>query len=361
MARGLLVVLVLLTGCASEPAPKQIIRPEPEVVELDEQEFTNSLLNLNVSIQVFGSEAETQASLYSSAAQVRSVEKRYLPYVLKQTLDRSGYWGAVRVMPKPDPSAEILVSGSVESSDGVQLKLHLNVSDSTGRVWIDEVYYDIAGDIDYAVDPDYLVDPFQDLFNRIANDMSGMLKSLSMENRSRILDTAMVRYAMALSPESFSRYLSQTDAGQFTLTGLPSRDDPVFSGVQKIRESEYLFADSVDAHFENLFRQLGQTYAWWRYYSFELIVGNEKLERIDATRGATRGSWYAMERIYKTYKESKMNEDALRELTRSFDKETRPTVTRIAGRVVELNGTLDTQYDEWRKILRDVYADENAL
>lgn len=352
-------LLIAMAGCATSPVPDVVTPPLPEVVTLDVAvDRSGEMPHLNVSIEVFATVASSDSSVYSSASQVRSFERRYLPHVLKQTLDRSGYWGAVRVLPRSDPSAELLITGRLLSSDGVELRLELNVADASGTVWIDEIYHDIAGDIDYATDPDYLIDPFQDLFNRIANDMSEALKSLSDSQRGRILDTAMLRYGNVLSPESFSGYLSKTGTGQLEVVGLPAREDPIFEKVQRIRESEYLFADSVDAHYESLYRQIGQTYAWWRHYSYELIVGNERLEEIDATRGATRGSWYAMERVYKTYKESKMNEDALRELTRSFDKETHPTVTRIAGRLVRLNGTLDSQYREWREILRDIYRNE---
>ena len=47
-----------------------------------------------------------------------------------------------------------------------------------------------------------------------------------------------------------------------------------------------------------------------------------------------------------------MNEDALRQLTESFDSETRPIVADISGRVVELEGTLEHQYRTWRQIGR---------
>ena len=65
-----------------------------------------------------------------------------------------------------------------------------------------------------------------------------------------------------------------------------------------------------------------------------------------------------MERVYKTFKDAKMNQDALRELTDSFDRETAPVVTEVAGRVVELSGSLQQQYALWRGILKDMYLEE---
>ena len=75
------------------------------------------------------------------------------------------------------------------------------------------------------------------------------LGSFTKLDRDQLLNVAMLKYARELSPETFGRYLSE-DTGSNHLNGLPSEDDPLFQRVQRIRESEYLFADSVDQHYE---------------------------------------------------------------------------------------------------------------
>ncbi len=356
-----LVLVCFLAGCGTPRAkPEKPPLPEPVDVALAIfQDTDEALPRLNLSITVFDVESEIESSVYSSKAQVSSVERRFLPSMLKETLDRAGYWGAVRVMPQTDLNSEINVTGTILFSDGVELRLHVRAVDATGWVWLDRIYYDVTSDLDYSTDPNYRIDPFQDMYNLVSNDLSESLDSFTKLDRERLLNIATLKYARELSPETFGRYLSE-DAGVTNLNGLPSKNDPLFERVQRIRESEYLFADSVDQHYESLHKQIGPTYAWWRYYSYELIEGNRRLTQIDATRGATRGSWYSMERVYKTYKESKMNEDALRELTNSFDRETEPTVADLAGSVVRLTGTLDRQYEEWRRLLRELYRDETG-
>ena len=360
MNRCGLLLLLLLAACAGMPGRPATIPPLSETVELDTASAISARSPFNVSIRVFSSRQEAGRTLHGSQARVRSVEKRYLPYQLKQTLDRSGFWGAVRVLPQDDSGAEIIVEGTILASDGLKLKLLIAVRDAGGKVWIDREYEDFTTEIDYATDPLYALDPFQDIYNRIANDMSEGLAAINDEDHARLVDIATIKYAQLLSPESFGGYVERTKSGTF-LVGLPAKDDPLLARVEKIRSSEYLFADSVDAHYESLYRRLGPTYAWWRHYSFELRRGNERLESRGVTRGARRGSWYAVERIYKTYKDSKMNEDALRELTISFDRETASTVTEVAGRMVELKGTLENQYEEWRRILREFYRFETGL
>ncbi len=233
--RTWLCLLLVLTGCATVPEGSEPGLLEAESVTLDVA--TPVSVGFNVSILVFDSDQTAPGSIYLAADQVRSVEQRYLPYVLKTTLDRSGHWGAVRVVPRIDSSAEILVDGRVIVSTGVELKLHLRVVDATGRVWIDKIYHDVADDIDYSTDPNYVIDPFRDLYHRVANDMVEMATEFDARTHAEIVNTASMRYGQLLSAEAFDRYLTH-DGERLRLTGLPAADDPLFLGVQKIRESE---------------------------------------------------------------------------------------------------------------------------
>ena len=129
----------------------------------------------------------------------------------------------------------------------------------------------------------------------------------------------------------------------------------------KIRESEYTFIDTVDEQFENFYKKMRLTYAYWRRYSYELIEYSKKIEQSGSIGARSQeGSWASMENVYKTYKESKMNEDSLREMAASFDSEISPTVTELEGTVIRLNGSLQAQYDEWRRLLKEIYATERG-
>ena len=68
-----------------------------------------------------------------------------------------------------------------------------------------------------------------------------------------------------------------------------------------------------------------------------------------------------MEQTYNTYKWSKIHEQDLDELALGFNNEVAPTVIEVSGRVFRLNGTLDSQYSEWREILRKIFALETGL
>ena len=69
----------------------------------------------------------------------------------------------------------------------------------------------------------------------------------------------------------------------------------------------------------------------------------------------------ALEQSYNTYKWSKIHEQDLDELALGFNNEVAPTVMDVSGAVVELSGTLDSQYSEWRDILQRIFALETGL
>ena len=103
--------------------------------------------------------------------EIRDAEARFIPIHLKHTLQRTGYWGAVRVVPDYDVSAEIHINGTIEMSDGESVVLNIEVIDSRNVVWFRRIYAETARPEEHhGVEPER-EDTFQDLFNTIANDM----------------------------------------------------------------------------------------------------------------------------------------------------------------------------------------------
>jgi hypothetical protein len=60
-------------------------------------------------------------------------------------------------------------------------------------------------------------------------------------------------------------------------------------------------------------------------------------------------------------KEAKMQEEVLAELGTSFGQEIQPAVVDVAGETRRLEGSVATQYVEWRKLLREIYEAETGL
>ena len=62
----------------------------------------------------------------------------------------------------------------------------------------------------------------------------------------------------------------------------------------------------------------------------------------------------------KKYSDAKVHAQALREMSDTFQSEVAPQVIEVEGRTLRLTGTAEEQYREWRKMLHDLYLEENG-
>jgi len=60
-------------------------------------------------------------------------------------------------------------------------------------------------------------------------------------------------------------------------------------------------------------------------------------------------------------KEAKTHKETLRELAGSLDADVEPLLVDVEGRTLRLTGSVETQYMELRRVLREIFADETGL
>ena len=365
MSRFVTLTLVCLLAACSTPQ-REIPQPVSEAEALI-MATSPALPYLNVSIAVFKNQnadsGKSGAGRISRIyAPIHEAEANYLPVVLRNSLIESGHWGAVRVgpdIPSMEVAAELHVDVTILTSTALDLALNVKVVDSRGITWLDNRYTEQAQAATYAMDERQRQDPFQPLFNRIANDLFRARQALSPADATWIVRASLLRYANALAPEAFGHYLSKNADGVIKVTGLPALDDPMYLRVRKIREAEYRFTDLMDEHFNGFYTKLQSVYPYWQTYSYELLAYNNQIKATGTVSSRRQsGAWDATQDIYHTYKEFKMNEDELRELADSFKAEIHPTISMLEGSVIELQGPLENQYAQWRRILREIYAKE---
>jgi hypothetical protein len=51
----------------------------------------------------------------------------------------------------------------------------------------------------------------------------------------------------------------------------------------------------------------------------------------------------------------------LKQLGESFQAEVQPMVIEVEGRTLQLKGTAEEQYTEWRRLLRELYENETGV
>lgn len=325
---------------------------------------------LDVSIRVFRSaepqpaandttaSASTQTAAAPVTPEVRVAETRYLPMFLRYRLEASGLFGAVRVLPEIDNSAQLTIEGTIERSDGAYLALDLTARDATGRVWIAKRYEGAAAPGVSASGDAFAEDDFAWLFNAILRDLTAVQESLDARQREEIRTVALLRYGLGLVPASFSSYLRENPDGTVNIERLPAANDPILQRIEDIREHEYLFIDVVDEEYQRFFADIKPVYDMWRQFQREQTssAADYTARESGTSGGYARGSYYALQESYNNYRWAKVQELYLDELREGFANEVEPTELALENSLYKLTGTLEQQYREWRRILAELYA-----
>jgi hypothetical protein len=322
---------------------------------------------VDVSIRVFTSAepapattetAATDAAPVSVTPEVRLAETRYLPMFLRYRLEASGLFGAVRVLPEVDNSAQLTIEGVIQRSDGEHLALDLRARDSTGRVWVEKRYEgDARPGVSISGDP-LAEDDFAWLFTNIVRDLTAAQQNLSAAQREEIRTVALLRYGMGLVPASFASYLRTNPDDTVSVLRLPASNDPLLLRIQQIREHEYLFIDVVDAEYQRFFGNINPVYTMWRQFQREqsTSAADFATRETNAASAYARGSYYALRESYDNYRWAKVQELYVDELREGFANEVEPTELALEDSLYTLTGTLEQQYEEWRSILSELYA-----
>ena len=92
--------LLLQAACTTTSGGRRNIE-ESVVVDKSLTEIAENRL-LNASIEVFdpGTLPEDEKKANGLSMDIRKAEARYMPETLRTTMEKTGYWGAVRVVPK---------------------------------------------------------------------------------------------------------------------------------------------------------------------------------------------------------------------------------------------------------------------
>jgi len=385
-----MVLLLVIGGCARVPGNQVPDGVAPLVMD---RELNSSEL-LDVSIKVFnpGSLPEDADERQGLSPEIREAEARFFPIHLKYTMQATGYWGAVRVVPDDDNGTDLLIRGYLEYSDGESCAVTIEALDARNLLWFRKTYAETARPSERERTEPEQKDIFQDLFNTIANDLARFRSGLSPAEVAEIRQVAELRYAAAMAPDAFSGYLGQEPSGRVFVLRLPAHDDPMLERVRKLRVRDYMLVDAINGYYDGYYMDLWEPYNDWRKFRGEEVSAMRELEQQALTRqilgvaaivgaiaiGAASdyktarqtstlrdvmvmGGAAAVYSGHQKRKESEINRDAIEELGISFQAEAEPLVIEVEGETVRLTGSAEQQYARWRQLLRTMYARETGL
>jgi hypothetical protein len=320
-------------------------------------------------------------------AAVRKSEARYIPIQLRNTLQSTGQWGAVRVIPGGASWAELLVTGSIEKSNGKDLVVELQARDAAGRQWLDRTYSQSADLAAYAKDrPLDGRDPFQALYNRIANDLLRERDRRKPQELQAAREIASLRFAAELVPDPYAAYLATDGKGRARLVKLPAAEDPMLRRVSAIRDRDHMFVDTLNEFYSDFYARMDKSYDDWRAYSYEeqkaldainrgsllkkilggiAVLGGILIDPRDGPAGTKDvliiGGIAAIQSGFEDAKEAGIHKAALSELADSFEGEVTPLLVDVDGKVVQLTGSAEVQFNKWRELLHEIAATDAPL
>jgi hypothetical protein len=319
---------------------------------------------------------------------IRNAEARYAPFLLAETLQRSGNWGAVRVLPNETSTMDVYIHGQILQSDGEGMRINISVRDSTGAIWYTKEYEEHISEFAYEASQRQANDPFQVIYNTIANDLLAWRKANLTEQRiGNIRTVSELQFARNFAPELFEQYLSVNTRGITEIVRLPADNDPSLARIREIRQRDNLFVDTVQDYYANYARQMRVPYDSWREQSYQATMTLDRVEasarrrfiagtaaivggiaaasssnaavQTGALVGVGAGA-YMIKSGFDKSAEAEIHIAALQELGESLEQEVAPRMIDLDDRTIMLNGTVEEQYKQWRDILVEMYQAETG-
>ncbi len=377
-----LMIALLLAGCGTTTVKSTAHTPLEQ-----ESDLIPEPRLLDVGVPVFEPGLDDLPDDGTQFPEVRNAEARYFADQLVSTLQRSGAWGPVRVIPSTETVVDLYVKGRILHSDGERMELDIRAVDSSGRVWLDRTYEEVVSQYAYETRRGNQGDPFQGIFNRIANDLLRLQQELPAERARELRRISELKFARQFAPEAFDDYLRETRKGELEVARLPAENDPLLKDIRRIRNRDFLYVDTLQEYYNAFSRRVDSPYQNWRASSYREVIAVRELKKQSNARlaggvlavaagllaagsddGSARlGGFMAagaggmlIKNALAKREEAQMHVQALSELGQSLEAEVEPRVIELEDRTVTLTGNVRMQYDQWRELLHEMYETERG-
>ena len=381
LIKNTLIISIALSmlGCSTvQVKSAQVIDVVQETNEIAEAQL------LDVGVRLFNPGLAQESDEEGVAfPEIRIAESSYFPYLLMETIASSSAWGAVRVVPQQYESVDVLVDGKIIVSDGEALIISISVTDALGNHWFTKQYSHVASRYSYQGRRQRLdSEPFQTIYNQIANDLNAYRKRLTPVQAIELRQVSEMKFAQFIAPKLYDQYLATDPQGRYRINRLPAENDPMMVRIRGIRERDQLFVDTLQQYYDSYARQMKTPYQQWRRESYHEVTAMHKLQRqgrtekmvgavaiiagilgissssssgrLASTLAVTAGS-YVVKSGFDRGTEAQIHVEALQELGDSLQASIEPHIIELEGRTITLTGTVNNQYQQWRKVLQQIY------
>jgi len=387
----------LFSGCTRTrtsspvgPPPSSSIQSVSEPIEA-----VPATTKLDVIIPVFDPGLPEDPADYDKNKiwpELRRAEANRFAFKLKEQLEATGEFGAVRVAPDSTATGDLYILGTIEQSNGQQVEIEIEAVDIAGKNWfVASFSHEVAAAFHRDLRNDGK-DPYEPLFVQAAEEIVAALRKHAAQELAELHYLADIRFGAHFSENAFMPYMN-SEKGQFTLVSKPSDDDPMLQRVRAIRVRDQLFVDNLQDNYAAFSKEMEESYLMWQEQSLleteaeraarrksvgqavggVLLVGLAVLSAVAGSRSHSTGGSAAgttgailggvagasmISGSFKTSEEAKIHREALGELGQSVDMALAPQVIAFEKESVELTGNAKEQFGQWRVFLQKIYAEE---
>ncbi|NQV86722.1 MAG: hypothetical protein HQ492_06555 [Woeseiaceae bacterium] len=388
---AVLTIAMVTAGCAVQ---ELVVAEETQLVVATSSVDEALLLDIGIVEFDAGIPKDNDPVKTGIYDDIRLAEAKYLPYHLKTTLQGSGFWGAVRVIPSTDAFTDVIISGAIKKSDGEYIELEISVSDAAGRHWFTREYETQTGLTSYSKRRDRSRHPYQKVYNDLSNDLQVYAAALPPKQLQQTRQVSELQFFQDMSPTAYSGYLAADKNGISNVARLPAENDASVTRMRQIRERDRLVVDTLNEHYANFYYGIAIPYNSWRKTSraetvkfrqekrsaqlqalvgVVVLVGSTQIDTNGSSsrntnninralqyQGITRGLNTVFSALQRN-RDAGLHLDAIAELSESFGNEAAPMVVNVEGQERRLTGTAEAQYESWRQLLKEINEAETGF
>ncbi len=401
-AKRIMVYVIIfshfLVGCATTGGQNGAVKVGPKSSSSYNEDVSKAISTtapkLDVIIPIFDPGLSKSAENYEKDGiwpELRRAEANRFAYKLKQALDDSKAFGAVRVTPDETASGDLYVLGKIEESDGQNVKIRLNVVDISGKKWLNSSFSHEVQASFYKNTRNAGGDAYDPVFEKAAESIIKALQRRSVSELDDLKYIADLQFGASFNDTAFAEYMD-TKGKIIKLVSKPSDHDPLFERVMAIRVREQLFVDNLQQTYVAFSQNMNDSYLAWQEASFTekqlrkeaqkkgvyktvgglLLIalaiaagssGDSKNSNVLGDTAAVAGGIGGAILIadgFKSREEAKFHQEALNELGESINLEMSPQVVSYEDETVKLTGNIQQQFQQWRAFLQRIYEQEST-
>ena len=303
---------------------------------------------------------------------VRRSEAAFVAVHLMQTLQNTGRFGLVRMVPEGSVTVDLMITGQIHQSSGRRLALQFEVVDATGKRWLRRGYLQHADGYSYQQGFESNIEPYQALYDQFASDLIRAQGKKKRERLQEVRQVAELRFAAQLAPALFNDYLKTKKKGRVLLQRLPSHDDPMLARIRKIQTRDEFFLDLLTERYQDFYSTMDRAYDDYRATSFEVEMAL-RYARVQAylanaqmfapPRGGFPSGRSRMmsQREHYFRRQAALRARYLDDMAKSFAMVIEPLRLELDGEVIRFEGTIEDQYRQWQELLLEIFETETGL